>query len=460
MARRFRRLGMAAAGLAAALGLALPAAAAQAATADYTPSPAEWWMANWSVPQQVWPLTQGAGVTVAVVDSGVQASVPDLSGVVLRGTDLLGDSGNGDRDFLTSNDGHGTEVAEMIAGQGAAGGPVGLAPKAKILPIHVISGGSVGSPTDVAKGITYAVDHGASVINLSVATPFQSATYCDPGMQAAVSHALAHNVVVVAGSGDTDKAGGAGPQEPASCAGVLAVGGVEQTGALWKKSTRQPYVSVAAPADHILITGMDGRTGTVGSGTSYSSPLVAGAAALIRSKYPSMPWYQVDQRIIGTAIGVKPVPNDGYGYGIMDVAKAVNASQFPVPSSAPNPPYARYLAWLKSANGQIWAKQNGVTVPSSGSPGSHAGAAPSATAKSSSGSPVGLIIIVVIVILVLAGIVLALVRRSRSRSRSGRGPGGPGGPGASGAPGGGNPPNAYAPPPQQGGYPPGGPQQR
>lgn len=415
-ARRFRRLTVATAGLAVALGLALPAAAAQGAASGYTPSPDEWWMANWRVPRQAWPLTEGAGVTVGVLDTGVQASTPDLRGAVLRGADTLGDSGDGDTDFDTSQDGHGTGVAALIAGQGIGGGPVGIAPQAKILPVHVNDPG--GDWQSVAAGIKYAVRHGASVITISVeAEQSPSPTSCYPNFQDAVAYALAHNVVVVAASGDVNL-GITTLQAPASCPGVLTVGGIEPTGSLWKNSTQGPNVSVAAPADHIYVVGKDGRTGTDGSGTSYSAPLVAGAAALIRSRYPKMPWYQVDQRIIDTAIGIKPVPNGGYGYGIMNVAKAVNASAYPVPASSPDPPYARYLAWLKSPDGQSWAKANGVTVPSSGGPGSSAKAAPAATAKSSSGGSATLIIVV----LALASIVLALVARSRSR-RSPRNPG-------------------------------------
>jgi type VII secretion-associated serine protease mycosin len=462
VARRSRGLAVAAAGLAAALGLALPAAAARATTAGYTPSPSEWWMANWHVPQQAWPLSEGAGVTVGVVDTGVQASIPDLRGVVLRGADTLRDSGNGDRDFASSQDGHGTVVAALIAGQGRGGGPVGIAPRAKILPVHASDPN--GSVQSVAAGIKYAAQHGAKVINISLAaTAVPTPTSCDPVMQDAVAYALSRNGVVVAGSGDTNKEG-PGPIEPASCAGVLTVGGIEPNGSLWPDSTRQPYVSVAAPSDHIFVVGMDGRTGTSGAGTSYSAPLVAGAAALIRSRYPSMPWYQVDQRIIDTAIAVKPVPNDGYGYGIMDVSRAVNTSAYPVSTSSPNPPYTRYLAWLKSPDGQSWAKANGVTAPSSGSSaggsGPSAGAAPSATAKSGSGGSATLIIAVVVVIVVLAGIVLALVARSRS-GRGPRNPGRPRDPGGPGAPGGGYPTSAYTQPPSTeppGQYPRGGPQ--
>jgi type VII secretion-associated serine protease mycosin len=404
-----RGLRTVAAGLAVAIGLGLPASAAQAATHGYTPSPNEWWLSSWDVPQDVWPLTEGAGVTVGVVDSGVQASVPDLRGVVLPGGDMLGDRGNGEIDHATYEDGHGTGVAVLIAGQGyGADHAVGIAPKAKILPVYI-----GGTTLPSAKAIKYAVDHGASVINVSVdIADSPTPTSCDPTVQDAVAYALARNVVVVAGSGNTNLTG-TGPIEPASCPGVLAVGGIEPSGALWPESTRQPYVSVVAPGDHILAVGLDGRYSTTGNGTSFASPLVAGAAALIRSRYPSMPWYQVDQRLIDTAIHVNglKIPNNGYGYGIVNVGSAVDAAKYPVAASAPNPVYTRYLAWLKSSDGQAWAKANGVTVPRS--------PAPSATAKPASSSSSTIVIIAVVIVVVIVAVVVALVLRARKRSRAG-----------------------------------------
>lgn len=374
-----------AAGLAAAAGLGLPAAAAQAMTgqiAQYTPSANEWWLANWQVQQKVWPLTAGAGVTVAVVDSGVQASVPDLRGAVAPGGDVLGDSGTGKTDLDTSEDGHGTAVAVLLAGQGYGTGTVGIAPQAKILPVAVSSPGASGPSTSetVAAGIMFAVRHGAAVINLSLGLDVLSAASCDPGLQDAVAYALTHNVVVIAGAGDVNITG-PGPVQPASCAGVLAVGGVEPDGSLWPDSPQQPYVSVAAPGDHMVYVGRDGRYTTTGYGTSFSSPLVSGVAALIRSRYPKMPWYQVDQRLIGTAIPEgTSVPNDGYGYGIIDPARAVNASAFPVTALAPDPVYAKFRAWLATPAGISFAQANGL--PS----GSAATAAPAASAGAGTGT--------------------------------------------------------------------------
>jgi type VII secretion-associated serine protease mycosin len=457
MARRFWRAA-AVAGLAAAAGLGVPAGAARAATGGYTPSGYEWWLANWKVPQKVWPLSEGAGVTVAVLDSGVQAGQPDLRGVVLPGEDELGYSGDGEQDYAPDG-GHGTEVAALIAGQGyGIGDVVGIAPKAKILPVHVLDPSS--DMTPVPNGIIWAVNHGANIINMSIGAAVPTPTFCTPAEQQAISYALAHNVVVVAASGDVSKTGGR-PVEPATCAGVLAVGGVEPDGSLWQGSAQGSNVSVAAPGDHMEIPSSNGREySTMANGTSLSAPLVAGAAALIRSRYPSMPWYQVDQRLIGTALPAgSPVPNNGYGYGIIDVFRAVDVSAYPVPASSPDPPYTRYMAWLQSAAGQAWAQQNGVRVPGA----SPSGAPPAAANPSPGSGRTGdlVIVLVVVVAVAVAAGVLAVVLRSRRRS--GRGPGVPGrtyrGPGPVTQPGPVNfpppayPPTAYGPP--QGQYPPG-----
>ncbi len=325
--------------------------------ARLAPGPGEWWLGAWQVRQKVWPLSQGAGVTVAEVESGVQASLPDLRGVVLPGVDLTGTSRDGDTDIQVGEDGHGTAMAVMIAGQGTGTGagarPVGIAPRARILPVTV-GGSGPRSVAIAAAGIRYAATHGAQVIDMPFGIGQSSPARCDPVLQAAVADALGHDVVLIASSGNTSLF--AGPDEPASCAGVLAVGGTEPDGTLWPGSTREPYVAVAAPADHMVYVGRDGRSTASGAGTSFAAALTAGAAALIRSRYPHMPWYEVDQRLIGTATPAgHPVPDEGYGYGIVNPARAVNASAYPVRASAPDPVLARYRAWLATPAGRAVA---------------------------------------------------------------------------------------------------------
>jgi subtilisin family serine protease len=364
-ARRLLLSAAALAGLITMCGLFLSAGPAQAepgvrASFELTPGPAEWWLAAWQVPRKVWPLTKGAGVTVGEVESGVQATVPDLRGVVLPGADLTGTGGNGDTDIQVGEDGHGTAMAVVIAGQGAGTGTVGIAPRSRILPV-IVGGSGPASVRTAAAGIRYAVSHGAQVINLPFGIGRTSPAACDAVLQAAVAYALGHDVVLVASSGNTGLY--AGPGEPASCAGVLAVGGTEPDGSLWRGSTRQPYVAVGAPADHMVYVGRDGRYTTTGAGTSFSAALTAGTAALIRSRYPDMPWYQVDQRLTGTATPVgHPVPNQGYGYGIINPARAVNASAYPVPASAPNPVYAKFARWLATPAGRAAAARYGLSA--------------------------------------------------------------------------------------------------
>jgi membrane-anchored mycosin MYCP len=383
--RRIRALVITLPGIAAVTALGLPASAARAADTagrgQYVPSASEWWLTDWQVPQKVWPLTQGAGVTVAVVDTGVQASVPDLKGVVVPGGDMLGDPGNGETDFDTQVDGHGTAVAVLIAGQGTGTGTVGIAPQARILPVHVDTPGVAGDTDDMAAGIEFAASHGASVINISLGVAAPSATSCDSDLQDAVAYAIGRGAVVVAAAGDTNISG-SGPVEPAACAGVLAVGGTEPDGALWPGSVQQPYVSVAAPADPVDYVGRDGRYSTDGAGTSASAPLVAGLAALIRSRYPSMPWYQVDQRIIATAsLEGSQVPGTAYGYGIVDPAEALSpaAAEEAVPGQ--DPVLDRFQAWLASPAGQAW--QQAASAPAAAAAPDVA-AGPMASARSAS----------------------------------------------------------------------------
>jgi hypothetical protein len=246
----------------------------------------------------------------------------------------------------------------VIAGQGAGTGTVGIAPRSRILPV-IVGGSGPASVRTAAAGIRYAVSHGAQVINLPFGIGRTSPAACDPVLQAAVAYALGHDVVLVASSGNRSLY--AGPGEPASCAGVLAVGGTEPDGSLWRGSTRQPYVAVGAPADQMVYVGRDGRYTTTGAGTSFSAALTAGTAALIRSRYPDMPWYRVDQRLTGTATPVgHPVPNQGFGYGIVNPARAVNAAAYPVPASAPNPVFAKFTRWLATPAGRAAAARYGL----------------------------------------------------------------------------------------------------
>ena len=390
-----------------------PGGPAQAGLDLPTPGPAEWWIAGWHVQRKVWPLAEGAGVTVAEVESGVQANVPDLRGVVLPGANLTGTGGNGDTDIQVGEDGHGTAMAVVIAGQGTGTGTVGIAPKARILPV-IVGGSGPASVATAAAGIRYAALHGAQVIDLPFGIGTGSAEGCDPVLQAAVAYALAHDAVLVASAGNASLY--AGPGEPASCAGVLAVGGTEPDGSRWPGSTRASYVAVAAPGDHMVFVGRDGRYTTTGAGTSFSAALTAGTAALIRSRYPDMPWYQVDQRLTGTATPAgRPVPNRGYGYGIVNPARAVNASAYPVPASAPNPVYAKFSRWLatpagRAAAARYWLGGRDPATPATRPARSGSGRIPSITMRE-------IVITVMAAVCAFAAALVFVLRMSSRRRR-------------------------------------------
>ncbi len=345
------------------LAAAAPARAVPSTAHQAGPSAAqsdEWWFSSWDIRSKVWPLSRGAGVTVGVVDSGVQANLPDLRGAVVPGGNTIGIDNNGEGDGEAPT-GHGTGLTALIAGQGTNGGIIGIAPAAKVLPVLVVTGEGVGkhaesasfgtgSVQEVATGIRMAVNDGAQVVNLSLVSRSPSASSCDPAFQDAVAYALQHNVVVVASAGNFNTAGNQADQ-PASCAGVLAVGAVGPNLQVWPDSERQPYVAVSAPGAQIaFLTAID--TTIIGSGTSQAAAFVSGAAALIRSRYPSMPWYTVVQRIINTGLPEGgSVPNDSYGYGIVRIPRALNVARYPVAATAPNPVYAAYQRWLASPAG-------------------------------------------------------------------------------------------------------------
>jgi hypothetical protein len=267
----------------------------------------------------------------------VNAQLPDLNGVVVPGTDVMSGGGDGRTDTDTEDGGHGTGMATLIAGQGGRSQFAGVAPEAKIMPI--VSRGV--RLIETAKAIRYAVDHGAKVINLSQSAPAPSGQ-CLPQLQQAVGYAIQRDVVVVAAAGNDGNEVNS-PQDPANCAGVLAVGAVDNQKRAWSDTQRQPYVSVAAPGVSVGAVLKDGQFDGRLNGTSQATALTSGAVALVRSKFPQMPAREVVQRIINTAVDAGPPGKDnmtGSGVILPDRALTVN-----VPKSAPNPVFEKFDQW-------------------------------------------------------------------------------------------------------------------
>lgn len=318
--------------VAAAAGLlALPAGAASAVPLPpNTSASGQWWFVTWDI-AKVWQLgAEGQGITVAVLDTGINPGVAGLSAVVGPGTDVAGGSGDGRQD--TEESGHGTRMAALIAGQREA---VGVAPRARILPVTVNNGGGGDDAELYANGIRYAVEHGAKVINISQGVDGNGFPgNCPPNLQGAVKGAIERGAVVVASAGN-DGNGTNPAYYPAACKGVLSVGAIDLTTHVWSGSERQPYVDVAAPG--VDIHSIDGHGGRyLSKGTSDAAALTSGAIALVWSKYPQLSNRQVVARVLATLRDDASTSgrDDAAGGGIVRPYRAIVDN---IPASAPNP---------------------------------------------------------------------------------------------------------------------------
>ncbi|MFI7441197.1 type VII secretion-associated serine protease mycosin [Nonomuraea indica] len=270
---------------------------------------AESWAQRRLNARSVWKLTRGEGVTVAIVDSGLDLRHPSLAGAVIKQVDLTRTT---HRDCM----GHGTATAGIIAGRYLQGVPFhGVAPAARLLS-YKQTNEQDGDVAKLAEGIIEAADAGADVINVSVQASDQ------PDLKAAVQYALSRDIVIVAAAGNVDKGGVTSPAYPAAYEGVLSVGSAAQDGRLSDFSNTGSRVGVVAPGEKVTST-WTGRSfrGDL-EGTSFAAPYVAGVAALVRARHPRLTNEQVRRRIERTADGAH---GDGTGAGMVNPLLAVTA---------------------------------------------------------------------------------------------------------------------------------------
>jgi len=347
--------------------LVLTAGTAYAAAPNDPGWPQQWHLRTIHA-DKAWTKSKGSGVVVAVVDTGVDRSHPDLQGRLVQGIDLVDNDTNPD-----DEQGHGTFMAGLIAAStGNVDGVASVAPLAKIMPVRVLKDDGTGSPSVVAKGIDWAVAHGAKVINLSLAQePINGGgggvgnLFADQSMDDAITHAAASGVVVVAAAGNNFNTGGApATSYDATRSGIIVVGASTKTERRAAYSNYGSGLDVLAPGggsssnfstsscqsnSPVVSTWWNPGTGSSaygsGCGTSMAVAHVAGIAALLRARGYSNA--SAVRRIEDTAVDLYTAGRDDQsGYGRVDAAAAVGATGTvvkpkprPKPrTQSPNPP--------------------------------------------------------------------------------------------------------------------------
>ncbi|MFV2103760.1 S8 family serine peptidase [Micromonospora sp. LOL_024] len=261
-------------------------------------------------------ITQGEGVVVAVIDTGVDGRHQDLRDNVLPGVDLHDDGTKGRIDRA----GHGTGMASLIAGHGHGpgnrDGVLGVAPRAKILPVTIKSEQSpLIAPTAVAAGINWAVDNGADIVNVSLGSSFSEE------LNRAVDRAYQRNVIVVAAVGNR---GDSLISNPARQQTAVAVNGTDRKGVISEEAALPAReVDISAPGEEI-IQAAPGDKYVTAIGSSGSAAIVSGALALIKAEYPDLNGYEMFRRLLETTRDEGDPGHDlYYGWGALDIRQAL-----------------------------------------------------------------------------------------------------------------------------------------
>jgi type VII secretion-associated serine protease mycosin len=331
-------------------GAAAVAAATLIALAGATPAHAdtvrdlEYWLNDYGF-TAAWETSRGEGVTVAVIDTGVNGEVAELKGAVTGGTDVSGLGTPNGQTPVGDDPNHGTMVASLLAGRGTGNGNgvIGVAPEADVLTVSVAFGQDTGAEKSnddqIAEAVRWAVDSGADVINMSLT---RNTRDWPESWDDAFTYAFEHDVVVVAAAGNR----GSGTSEvgaPATIPGVLTVAGVDrEKNASFDASSQGITIAVAAPSEDLVGVLPDGSY-VQWSGTSAAAPIVSGLVALIRSEYPELDAANVIERLIRTADpNGHEVPSPLYGWGLIDPVAALTAEVPEVESS----PLGSLAEWI------------------------------------------------------------------------------------------------------------------
>ncbi|HXH84077.1 MAG TPA: S8 family serine peptidase, partial [Candidatus Tectomicrobia bacterium] len=288
---------------------------------------------------QAWDVTPGDGaVIIAILDSGVDAAHPDLASRLVAGYSPYDGTTNTSDHF-----GHGTKVAGTAAAAGDnATGVAGVAWNTRIMPIRVSDTSGYAYYSTIASGITWAVDRGARVLNISI-----NGVAASSSITSAARYAVSKGAVVVAAAGNCGCV-----ESTASNPYLISVSATTSTDSVASWSSRGDHVDVAAPGSGILTTTRGGGYGSV-SGTSFASPVTAGVVALMLSANPGLQPSEVEQILKATALDLGASGWDpSYGAGRVDALRAVVAAAETSPPADVTPPSVRIVA---PANGSTAA---------------------------------------------------------------------------------------------------------
>jgi subtilisin family serine protease len=272
---------------------------------------------------EAWDITTGGDITIALLDTGVSPSHPDLRGKLLRGYDFY----NNDND-ASDDEGHGTYTAGVAAASTDNGtGIAGICWGCKILPVKVLGSRGQGDDATIAQGIRWAVDQGVRIISMSLGGPEDTQVIRD-----AVAYAHDRNVLIIAASGN-GQAEGNQPNYPAAYPTVLAVSATNSTDGVTGFSTTGSFVDIAAPGVGLWSTiwsPREGNTYGVENGTSASCPHVAGAAALALTLRPDLSADQLAEVLEAAADDQgAPGKDPEYGYGRLNLLRTVQLASDP-----------------------------------------------------------------------------------------------------------------------------------
>lgn len=258
-----------------------------------------------------WDSATGTGVTIAILDTGVDVSHPDLADKIVPGWNFHNNTSN-----IADDYGHGTKVAGTAAASTNNGiGVAGVAAATRIMPIRISDSAGTGSWSAMAQGLTYAADKGVRVANISFMVGGIST------VQSAAQYMKSKGGLVFVSAGNTGVAYSAAPSSS-----LIVVGATAFDDTVASFSTFGPYVSLSAPGVGIYTTAKGAAYGAV-NGTSFASPIAAGVAALVMAANPGLSSTQVESLLFSTALDLGSAGKDAYyGNGRIDAAAAVKAA--------------------------------------------------------------------------------------------------------------------------------------